>query len=156
DQERTHRSGGREDAAHLEEGHRDRGEHDLRLDGHGAARRRADRDPRLRQLPGEGARGTRGAKPEDRRARAHLGQTHAVLQGGKGAEGDGGRGAPAVSVSGLVAPRSLPPPPGETLHMRWVRRWIGVALIAAVLIGGWSLKAENAESIDIDFLFGEI
>ena len=40
--------------------------------------------------------------------------------------------------------------------MRWVRRWIGVALIAAVLIGGWSLKAENAESIDVDFLFGEI
>jgi Lipopolysaccharide assembly protein A domain len=40
--------------------------------------------------------------------------------------------------------------------MRWVRRWIGVALIAAVLIGGWTLKAENAETIDVDFLFGEV
>src|SRR5262245_57541023 len=40
--------------------------------------------------------------------------------------------------------------------MRWVRRWIGVALIAAVLIGGWTLKAENAEKIDVDFLFVEI
>ena len=29
--------------------------------------------------------------------------------------------------------------------MRWVRRWIGVALIAAVLVGGWSLKVGNAE-----------
>jgi hypothetical protein len=40
--------------------------------------------------------------------------------------------------------------------MRWVRRWIGVALIAALLIGGWSLKAENADAVDVDFLFGEI
>ncbi|TMA36612.1 MAG: DUF1049 domain-containing protein [Deltaproteobacteria bacterium] len=40
--------------------------------------------------------------------------------------------------------------------MRWVRRWIGVALIAAFMIGGWSLKAENADSVDVDFLFGEI
>jgi uncharacterized integral membrane protein len=40
--------------------------------------------------------------------------------------------------------------------MRWVRRWIGVALIAAFLIGGWSLKAENADPVDVDFLFGEI
>jgi uncharacterized membrane protein YciS (DUF1049 family) len=40
--------------------------------------------------------------------------------------------------------------------MRWVRRWIGVALIAALLIGGWSLKAENAENVAVSFLFGEI
>ena len=40
--------------------------------------------------------------------------------------------------------------------MRWVRRWIGVALIAALLIGGWSLKAGNADAVDVDLLFGEI
>jgi hypothetical protein len=40
--------------------------------------------------------------------------------------------------------------------MRWVRRWIGVALIAVVLIGGWSLKAENSDRVDVDFLFGEV
>ena len=40
--------------------------------------------------------------------------------------------------------------------MRWVRRWIGVALIALVLVGGWSLKAENAENVAVSFLFGEI
>ena len=40
--------------------------------------------------------------------------------------------------------------------MRWVRRWIGVALIAALLIGGWSLKAGNADTVAVDFLFGEI
>ena len=40
--------------------------------------------------------------------------------------------------------------------MRWVRRWIGVALVAAVLVGGWSLKAENAENVAVSFLFGEI
>ena len=40
--------------------------------------------------------------------------------------------------------------------MRWVRRWIGVALVAALLIGGWSLKAENAENVAVSFLFGEI
>lgn len=40
--------------------------------------------------------------------------------------------------------------------MRWVRRWIGVALIAVLLIGGWSLKAENADTVAVSFLFGEI
>ena len=40
--------------------------------------------------------------------------------------------------------------------MRWVRRWIGVALIAVVLIGGWWLKAGNADTVAVDFLFGEI
>jgi hypothetical protein len=40
--------------------------------------------------------------------------------------------------------------------MRWVRRWIGVALIAALLIGGWSLKSGNDEPVKVDWLFGEI
>jgi uncharacterized membrane protein YciS (DUF1049 family) len=40
--------------------------------------------------------------------------------------------------------------------MRWVRRWIGVALIAAMLIGGWSLKIGNDEPVAVDFLFGKI
>jgi hypothetical protein len=40
--------------------------------------------------------------------------------------------------------------------MRWLRRWLGVALIAVVLIGGWSLKSGNDESVAVDFLFGEI
>jgi hypothetical protein len=40
--------------------------------------------------------------------------------------------------------------------MRWVRRWIGVALIAVLLVGGWSLKAENAENVAVSFLFGEV
>ena len=40
--------------------------------------------------------------------------------------------------------------------MRWLRRWIGLALIAAILVGGWSLKAENAENVAVSFLFGEI
>ena len=40
--------------------------------------------------------------------------------------------------------------------MRWVRRWIGVALIAAVLIGGWSLKASNDQPVTISFLFGNV
>ena len=40
--------------------------------------------------------------------------------------------------------------------MRWVRRWIGVALVAAFMIGGWRLKAENADSVDVDFLFREV
>ena len=39
--------------------------------------------------------------------------------------------------------------------MRWVRRWIGVALIAAVLIGGWSLKIGNDDTVAVDFLFGK-
>jgi uncharacterized integral membrane protein len=40
--------------------------------------------------------------------------------------------------------------------MRWVRRWIGVALIAAVLVVGWSLKAGNATTVAVDFLFGSV
>src|SRR5258705_11769112 len=40
--------------------------------------------------------------------------------------------------------------------MRWLRRWIWVALIAAFMFGGWSLKAENSVAVDVDFLFGEI
>jgi uncharacterized membrane protein YciS (DUF1049 family) len=40
--------------------------------------------------------------------------------------------------------------------MRWVRRWIGVALIAVLLVGGWSLKASNADAVAVDFLFGQV
>jgi uncharacterized integral membrane protein len=40
--------------------------------------------------------------------------------------------------------------------MRWLRRWIWVALIAAFLIGGWSLKAENADEVFVSFLFGKL
>ena len=40
--------------------------------------------------------------------------------------------------------------------MRWVRRWIGVALIAAVLVGGWSLKAGNDDVVRVYFLFDEV
>ena len=53
DQERADRAGGRADTAHLEEGHGDRGQHDLRLDDRGPEAGAADRDSRLRQLPGE-------------------------------------------------------------------------------------------------------
>src|SRR5262249_48019116 len=52
------------------------------------------------------------------------------------------------SITPPIAPRRV--------DMRWVRRWIGVAVIAAVLIGGWSLKAGNSSPVAIDFLFGEI
>jgi small subunit ribosomal protein S1 len=65
DQERPDRSGGRADAAHLEEGHGDRGQHDLRLHDPGPEAGRADRDPRLRKLPGQGPRGAGGPKPQD-------------------------------------------------------------------------------------------
>src|SRR2546427_9508185 len=40
--------------------------------------------------------------------------------------------------------------------MRWGRRWIGLALIAALLVGGWWLKAENADRVAVNFLFGEV
>jgi len=40
--------------------------------------------------------------------------------------------------------------------MRWLRRWIGVALIAAILVGGWLLKAGNDDVVRLDFLFGEV
>jgi uncharacterized membrane protein YciS (DUF1049 family) len=40
--------------------------------------------------------------------------------------------------------------------MSWVRRWIWVALIAAALVGGWSLKAGNDDVVHVDFLFGEV
>ena len=40
--------------------------------------------------------------------------------------------------------------------MRWVRRWIGVALVAALLIGGWRLAHENGVIVDVSYLFGAI
>jgi uncharacterized membrane protein YciS (DUF1049 family) len=40
--------------------------------------------------------------------------------------------------------------------MRWLRRWLGVALIAVVLIGGWSLKSVNADTVHVNFLLGEV
>jgi uncharacterized membrane protein YciS (DUF1049 family) len=40
--------------------------------------------------------------------------------------------------------------------MRWVRRWIGVALIAALLIGGWRLAHENGALVTVSYLFGRI
>ncbi len=40
--------------------------------------------------------------------------------------------------------------------MRWVRRWIGVALIAALLVGGWRLAHENGAPVTVSYLFGAI
>jgi uncharacterized integral membrane protein len=40
--------------------------------------------------------------------------------------------------------------------MRWVRRWIGVALVAALLIGGWRLAHENGDPVSVSYLFGAI
>ncbi len=39
--------------------------------------------------------------------------------------------------------------------MRWVRRIVALALVAAVLVGGWKFAAQNAGEITIDYLFGE-
>ena len=40
--------------------------------------------------------------------------------------------------------------------MRWVRRWIGVALIALLLVGGWRLAHENGAAVTVSYLFGAI
>jgi uncharacterized membrane protein YciS (DUF1049 family) len=40
--------------------------------------------------------------------------------------------------------------------MRWVRRWIGVALLVAFLVGGWRLAHENGERVTVSYLFGAI
>jgi len=40
--------------------------------------------------------------------------------------------------------------------MRWVRRWIGVALIATLLVGGWRLAHENGGIVAVSYLFGAI
>ena len=40
--------------------------------------------------------------------------------------------------------------------MRWVRRWIAVALVVAVLIGGWGLAHENGALVRVSYLWGEI
>jgi uncharacterized integral membrane protein len=38
--------------------------------------------------------------------------------------------------------------------MRWVRRPIGVAVVVAVMVGGWRLAADNAADVPVDFLLG--
>ena len=40
--------------------------------------------------------------------------------------------------------------------MRWVRRWFGVALIAALLVGGWRLAHENGGTVAVSYLFGAL
>lgn len=40
--------------------------------------------------------------------------------------------------------------------MRWVRRPIGVAVVVAVLVGGWRLAAENAAHVPVDYLLGVV
>jgi len=40
--------------------------------------------------------------------------------------------------------------------MRWLRRWIGVALVAALLVGGWRLAHENGGTVAVSYLFGAI
>jgi hypothetical protein len=40
--------------------------------------------------------------------------------------------------------------------MRWVRRWIAVALVVAVLMGGWGLAHENGALVRVSYLWGEI
>ncbi len=37
--------------------------------------------------------------------------------------------------------------------MRWVRRSAGVALVVAVLVGGWLFAAANDEPVRVDFLW---
>jgi hypothetical protein len=40
--------------------------------------------------------------------------------------------------------------------MRWVRRWIAVALVAAVMVGGWGLVNENGTPVRVSYLWGAI
>jgi uncharacterized integral membrane protein len=40
--------------------------------------------------------------------------------------------------------------------MRWVRRWIAVALVIAVLVGGWALAHENETPVSVSYLWGAI
>jgi len=40
--------------------------------------------------------------------------------------------------------------------MRWVRRWIGVAVLAAFMVGGWRLAHENGSPVAVSYLFGAI
>ena len=39
--------------------------------------------------------------------------------------------------------------------MRWVRRLVGVAVVVAVLVGGWWFAAANDEPVRVDFLWLE-
>ena len=70
-----------------------------------------------------------GRNPKTGRAGAHPGQAHALLQGGQGAEGDGGRRTPGRrrrrrrrrrGVAAFGAQR------GARRTMRWLRRWLVV------------------------------
>lgn len=40
--------------------------------------------------------------------------------------------------------------------MTWVRRLVGVALLAGVMVGGWQFAAKNATPVSIDYVFGQI
>ena len=40
--------------------------------------------------------------------------------------------------------------------MRWLRRWIGVALVVALLVGGWRIAHENGATVAVSYLFGAI
>src|SRR5262249_32226484 len=152
-------------APHLEEGHGDRGQHDLRRDVARAARRAADRDPGLRLLPGQGPRGARGPEPEDRGAGAHLGQAHALLQGGQGAEGDGRRGGARRGdvraeardrlASGEGGRGPSHPDRQEPLGiMRVARRVLAVAAFVGLLVGGWVFAARHPQTVAVDYFLG--
>ncbi len=113
-----------------------------------AQARRAHRDPRLRYLPGQGARGARRPESEDRRDGEHPGQADALLQGRQGAEGDGGRGRArhvflgfrgrTLRLSAGARPIGVPP-------MLWLRRLVWIAFFVAILVFGWSFAHRNAE-----------
>jgi hypothetical protein len=40
--------------------------------------------------------------------------------------------------------------------MRWVRRWIAVALVVAVMVGGWGLAHENGAPVRVSYLWGAV
>src|SRR5437870_4987768 len=85
DQARPDRRGAEALPALLAPRRRSDGERGLRQHEPGAHARRADRDPRLRQLRREAAPGARGAESQDGRAGLRARQAGAVLQGGEGA-----------------------------------------------------------------------
>jgi uncharacterized integral membrane protein len=40
--------------------------------------------------------------------------------------------------------------------MRWLRRTLGLALLVAVLVGGWRFAGRNAQPIGVDLLFATL
>ena len=40
--------------------------------------------------------------------------------------------------------------------MQWLRRIVGIALIAVVLVGGWKFAAENAAEVTISYVLGSL